>query len=154
VGSIHGGRANNVIPESVEISGTIRYEKAEVQTQLHAEIGRALGVARALGGDYRLRIEIGESPVLNDAGIVALLRQVGSDLLGADQVQPSEKGMGAEDFSSFAALAPGAMFRLGCQLEGDERQGHNPRFDIDERCLPIGAAILAEATLRLLQQLS
>jgi metal-dependent amidase/aminoacylase/carboxypeptidase family protein len=58
--------------------------------------------------------------------------------------------MGAEDFGSFSELAPGAMFGLGCRIEGDERQHHNPRFDIDEACLPIGTAILAEAALRLL----
>jgi len=40
---------------------------------------------------------------------------------------------------------------LGCRIEGDERKAHNPRFDIDERCLPLGVAILAEATLRRLR---
>jgi amidohydrolase len=152
IGSIHGGRADNVIPEKVEISGTIRYEKAEVQELIHAEIERALSVAEALGGGHHLEIEVGGLPVVNDAGIVELLRQVASDLLGPEGVRPSEKGMGAEDFSSFTALAPGAMFRLGSLIEGDERKGHNPRFDIDERCLPIGAAILAEAALRLLRK--
>jgi metal-dependent amidase/aminoacylase/carboxypeptidase family protein len=58
--------------------------------------------------------------------------------------------MGAEDFATFAALAPGAMFRLGCRLPGDERKAHNPRFDINEDCLPIGAALLAETALRLM----
>jgi metal-dependent amidase/aminoacylase/carboxypeptidase family protein len=44
------------------------------------------------------------------------------------------------------------MFRLGCSIEGDERKAHNPTFDLDEGCLPIGAAILAEAALRYLRQ--
>jgi metal-dependent amidase/aminoacylase/carboxypeptidase family protein len=60
--------------------------------------------------------------------------------------------MGAEDFGYFSSLAPGAMFGLGCRIEGDERRHHDPRFDVDERCLPIGAAILAEAALRLLRK--
>jgi amidohydrolase len=131
VGSIHAGQANNIIPEKVELAGTIRYENPEVQGLIHAEIEQALSVARALGGDYKLTIR---------------------HLLGQDSVQPREKGMGAEDFAVFTALAPGAMFRLGCQLEGDERKAHNPTFDLDERCLPIGAAILAEAALRLLRR--
>jgi amidohydrolase len=152
VGSIHGGQVTNVIPEKVELSGTIRFEKAEVQQLLHAEIERALGVARALGGDYELEIEIGYPPMSNDAGVVDLLRQVGADLLGTEHVKPGEKGMGAEDFGYFSALAPGAMFGLGCRIEGDERLGHNPRFDVDEECLPIGAAILAESALRLLRR--
>lgn len=152
LGSIHGGRAGNVIPDEVELAGTIRYESPEVQTRIHAEIDRALGVAQALGGDYELNIRTGSPPMINDPRVVDLLRQVGASLLGADRVKPKEKGMGAEDFAVLSSLAPGAMFRLGCQLDGDERKAHNPNFDLDERCLPVGAAILAEAALRLLRQ--
>jgi amidohydrolase len=152
LGSIHSGHASNVIPETVEISGTIRYEEPEVQTLLHAEIERALEVARTMGGDYEFGIRYGSPPVLNNAGVVELIEQVGAELLGPDKVKPREQGMGAEDFSVFTRLAPGAMFRLGCQIDGEERKGHNPGFDIDEACLPVGAAILAETALRLLRQ--
>jgi amidohydrolase len=150
LGSVHAGQASNVIPERVELSGTIRYEQPEVQKQLHAEIERALQVARTLGGDYQLEIEIGYPPMINDEGIVNLLQEVATDLLGAENVQPREKGLGAEDFGYFSALAPGAMFQLGCQPGDGERKGHSPTFDIDERCLPVGAAVLAEAALRIL----
>ena len=152
VGSIHGGQAENVIPDKVEISGTIRYESVEVRQQLCAGIERALAIARALGGDYELTFSGGSLPLINDAGLVRLLREVASDLLGSEHIIPSEKGMGAEDFSALAAVAPGAMFRLGCRIEGDERKLHSPDFDLDEGCLPIGTAILAEATLRFLRQ--
>jgi amidohydrolase len=147
VGSIHGGQANNVIPEEVKLAGTIRYQDPEVQKQIHAEIERALAIARTLGGEYELTIHTGGLPVINDESIVALLREVGGNLLGSECVKPREPGMGAEDFSTLSSLAPGAMFRLGCRIDGDERKAHNPRFDLDERCLPIGAAILAEAAL-------
>ena len=150
VGSIHGGTAENVIPEHVTLSGTIRFMEEEVQQQIHAEIERALGVARSLGGDYALEFEIGCPPMLNDAGVNALLREVAADLLGADHVLDPELRMGAEDFGSFSSIAPGAMFGLGCRIDGDERQHHNPRFDICEGCLPIGAAVLAETVLRYL----
>jgi amidohydrolase len=151
VGSIHGGQAANVIPEEVELSGTIRYENAAVQQQIHAEIERALATARTLGGDYSLTIQGGGKPVINDEQIVTLLRQVAGDLLGEESLKPGEKGMGAEDYSVFTDMAPGAMFSLGCRIEGDERKGHNPAFDLDEGCLPFGAAILAEAALRYLR---
>lgn len=151
IGSIHGGQADNVIPDRVELTGTIRYMKPEVQRQLHAEIERALQIARALGGDYELRLEIGYPPMINDARIVDFLRKVALDLLGEEHIRPPRPGMGAEDFGYFSALAPGAMLGLGCKIEGDERVAHSPRFDIDERCLPVGAAILAEAALRLLR---
>ena len=151
IGSIHGGQADNVIPEQVEMCGTIRFMEPEVRQQIHAEIKRALAVARTLGGDYVLRIEPGGLPVVNDEGVVDLIREVATELLGGEHVVPRRKEMGAEDFGVFSALAPGAMFRLGCRIEGDERQAHSPRFDVNERCLPVGTAILAEAALRLLR---
>jgi len=151
VGSIHGGQANNVIPQEVELAGTIRYERPEVQRLIHDEIERAIAIARTLGGDCTLRIRTGAPPVINDERIVELLRQVGSDLLGSEHVKSREKGMGAEDFAVFSATAPGAMFRLGCRIDGDERKPHSPTFDLDEGCLPVGAAILAEAALRYLR---
>jgi amidohydrolase len=150
LGSIHAGQAANVIPERVKLSGTIRYMAPEVQEQIHAEIERALAVSRSLGGDYELEIEVGYPPMYNEAQIVDLLRQVATDLLGAEQVNSRKAEMGAEDFGFFCNLAPGAMFGLGCRIEEDERKHHSPRFDIDERCLPIGAAILAEAAWRFL----
>jgi metal-dependent amidase/aminoacylase/carboxypeptidase family protein len=81
-----------------------------------------------------------------------VIRQVAADLLGAENVKNRERTMGAEDFGQLSSLAPGAMFRLGCQIEGEERRGHSPTFDLDERCLPVGVAVLAEAALRLLRQ--
>ncbi len=151
VGSIHGGQAANVIPEEVELSGTIRYESDSVQQQIHAEMERAFATARTLGGDFDLKIQAGGKPIINDERIVALLRQVAGDLLGEEKIAPWEKGMGAEDYSVFTDMAPGAMFSLGCRIEGDERKGHNPTFDVDEGCLPVGAAILAEAALHYLR---
>ena len=151
IGAIHGGQACNVIPERVEITGTIRFMSQEVREQIYAEIGRAFEVARTMGGDYELEIEPGGLPMINNGAVVGLIRQVAADLLGSEHVLEQEVTMGAEDFGVFSSLAPGAMFRLGCRIENDERKGHNPRFDIDERCLPVGAAILAETALRLLR---
>jgi amidohydrolase len=152
LGSIHGGEADNVIPEEVRLSGTIRFMETVVQEKIHAEIERALGIARAMGGDFTLKIEIGCPPMFNDPGVIELFRQVGSDLLGEDNILPPEPEMGAEDFGVFTSQVPGAMLYLGCRIEGDEREAHSSRFDIDESCLPIGVAVLAESALRWLRQ--
>jgi amidohydrolase len=152
IGAIHGGQTDNVIPERVEMVGTIRFMTVEVRERIHAEIERALGVARALGGDYVLKIEHGSLPMVNDVGVAALVRQVAVGMLGEEHILTRRQEMGAEDFGAFSVLAPGAMFRLGCRIEGDERLGHHPRFDIDECCLSIGVAMLAKTALRLLQR--
>lgn len=151
IGSIHGGEAHNVIPEQVEITGTIRYMAREVQTQFHREIERIMKVARALGGDFRLRIEEGYPPMFNDPRIVDVMKGVVVDLLGLSHLKSPVPEMGAEDFGFFSNLAPGAMFYLGCRIDGDERKHHHPRFDIDESCLPLGTAVLTETALRLLE---
>jgi amidohydrolase len=152
IGAIHGGQAENVIPERVELMATIRYMEPEVQKTLHAEIEQALSVARALGGNYEHRIQIGYPPMFNNADIANLLKEVAADILGEEYLSPALRTMGSEDFGYFSTLAPGAMFSLGCRLEGDERTAHNPHFDIDERCLPTGAAILSGAALKLLRE--
>ncbi len=151
VGAIHAGQAENVIPAAVDFAGTLRYTERKVQEQIHAEIERAFSLARALGGDYELRFEIGAPPMQNHPAAVELIRRAAADLLGEGHILPFIKELGAEDFGCFSEVVPGAMFALGTRVEGDRRYGHNPRFDIDERALPIGAAVLAEAALRFLR---
>jgi len=151
IGSIRGGKTDNVIPETVELIGTIRFMDSGVQEKIHAELEKAFEVSRALGGDYSLKIVKGYPSIHNDSRMVKILRAVGRDLLGEEHLQLQEDDMGAEDFAFFCKAAPGAMFRLGCAIEGDKREVHNPRFDLDEGCLPIGAAMLAEAACRFIQ---
>lgn len=151
IGTLHGGQAENVIPDRVEMSGTLRFMETRVQKQIHAEIRRAFELARTLGGDYELRFEIGGVPMQNHPIAVKLIGETATDLLGGDHVLPMEKELGAEDFGCFSERVPGAMFMLGTRIENDERYGHNPRFDIDERALPIGTAIFAESALRFLK---
>lgn len=151
VGSIHGGQAENVIPDEVTLNGTIRYMDPLIQTRIHSELHSAFEIARAFGGDFDLRIAIGDPPMINDRQIVDLIHESASALLGADKVKPAEFGLGAEDFSRFQQVVPGAMFSLGCMIEADPRMIHNPRFDLDESCLPIGAAILADTALRMMK---
>ena len=152
IGSINAGFAENIIPNKVDILGTLRYTDHIVQERIHIEIKKAFEVAKALGGDYQLKFEIGTPPMINDEKAAELIKQTAIDLLGEDNVGTPPNGLGAEDFGCFSELAPGAMFSLGSKLEGDEREHHNSRFDVNDRCLPYGAAILAEASLRFLRK--
>ena len=152
IGSFHGGFTENVIPESVKITGTLRYMNIKVHEELKAEIRRSFEIARTLGGDYSLMFEDGGPPMINDIHVSALIEQVGVDLLGRENVHEISKTMGAEDFGAFMEHAPGAMFTLGT-IGNDKTQYplHHPRFDIDERAMPIGTAMLVETALRFLR---
>ncbi len=152
--SVHGGEAANVIPDSVELMGTCRSADEETRTHLRAELEKVLGVARALGGDYELQIMPGQASSRDTPAAVEFVRQVGIDLLGSEHVHLPKLGMGAEDFGCFVELARegGTMFGLGVWSgEGDKRVAHSPTFDIDERALPLGTAVMAEAAVRYLR---
>jgi amidohydrolase len=148
IGSIHGGQVDNVIPEEVKLTGTIRFLTSKVQKQIRTEIQRAMEIAKTLGGDYELEIVEGYPPMNNHPEVLEHLRTVITDLIGKDKIVDSEPDMGAEDFGFIIRDIPGAMFYLGCKIEGDSRRHHDSKFDINEDCMPIGAAILSSAALK------
>lgn len=153
IGAIRGGDAENVIPEKVTMKGTLRFTSSEVHEQIREELKRAFDITKALGGNYELKFEYGGPPMINDGMVSDVIRQVGTDVLGQDKVHEMHKSLGAEDFGEFLKHAPGAMFMLGTQIADREVfQLHHPKFDLDERALPIGTAMLVETAKRFLEQ--
>jgi amidohydrolase len=152
IGSVNGGFTENVIPESVRITGTFRYADPKLHPQIREEIQRAFEIARTLGGDYELEFEYGGPPMINDEHVSDVIRGAAQDLLGKENVRKGQKTLGAEDFGSFMENCPGAMFTLGVQKAGHEDYPlHHPKFDLDERALPLGTAVLVETALRFLR---
>ena len=151
IGSINGGHTENVIPEYIDLTGTLRYTDEEVHKDLQKEIRRAFNLAKTLGGDFELKFENGGPPMINDPAAVQVISDAAAKLINKKNVLPLTKDLGAEDFGFFSEIAPGAMFMLGAQIEGDVRIGHNPLFDINEDSLPIGAAILLDSTIGFLR---
>ena len=150
IGMVQGGYTQNVIPEMVEISGTLRYANPGVLSQIQNEIRRAFEISRGFGGDYELKFEYGGGPNINHEVAVSIIKKAGATIVGEEKVQPGIPTLGAEDFGAFTEKIPGAMFTLGTRIEGDERRLHHPRFDIDERAMPIGTAMLAEVAMQFL----
>lgn len=150
LGEIHGGAASNVIPSAVYLHGTLRSYDATVRRQLHQATENVFKISQALGGSYTFKLQEGYPAMFNHAMVNGWLAGSARDLLGAQGVDLThEFGMGAEDFAYMTQGAPGAMFMLGAALpDGRVRPHHTPDFDIDERCLPIGAAVLAETARR------
>jgi amidohydrolase len=146
--AIHAGGLPAVIPGSVEIAGSIRYKEPAVRETLHSQVKAAVEVARAFGGEGDLQIQPGILPIINDERMASIVRGAADDLMGAGCFAKPDWGMAGDDFSVYAAKVPSLMLALGGALDGSLRPHHNPHFDIDERCLPIGAAILAESALR------
>jgi amidohydrolase len=154
VGFIRGGTMANIIPAEVELRGTIRSLDEEVREQLWQELRTVLETSRALGGDFSLEIKEGYPVLVNDARVAALVRDVSTEFLGAENVHKELPEMGAEDFAIFASRAPGAMFSLGVKPAGREKplRLHSPDFDLDEEALPLGSALLVGTALRFLAE--
>ena len=149
LGQIHAGTTSNVIPAEVFLEGTIRAYDPEVRQLLQSEVRRALKISETMGGSFDFELTCGYPALNNDPQVNEWLRHAARDLLGAEKVEESEFGMGAEDFAYMARRAPGAMFMLGAALpDGIERQHHTDDFNIDERILTVGAAVLAETARR------
>lgn len=152
VGTVRGGHASNVIPSEIFVQGTLRSFSEEVRQKLAYEVERAFAVAEAFGGSAEVTITRGYPAGWNDERVAEWMSNVASDFLGPDAIDRSRTGMGAEDFAYMTRQAPGAMLMLGAAIDdGIVRGHHTPIFDIDERALPIGTAILAETALRFLR---
>jgi amidohydrolase len=151
-GQIHGGQNANVIPEQVVLEGTVRTLDRAVREKTIAHIRTlASGIEQVTGTKVDVSFEGGTPSVYNDDGLTQLVTEVATDLLGADKVaflpRPS---MGSEDFAVYLNHVPGTMFRLGSAGENGTWTGlHTPTFDVDERCLAVGAKILARAVVSL-----
>jgi len=152
IGAVNGGFAENVIPDKVEMMGTIRFTSLDIEKQIRAELTKVFEIVNVLGGEYKLDFLFGGMPIINDKFVSETIASVGKDLLGEGNVLPMDKTLGAEDFPEFLRDAPGAMYMLGVRIEDRPLyELHHPKFDLDERALSIGTAILAETALRFLK---
>lgn len=150
VGIVKAGSASNIIPAEAYIEGTLRSHDEQVRLQLREEVEKAAALVKAWGGDYQLEFDFGYPPLVNDPAVAGWLAQVGTELLGPEQVTGEDMvSFGAEDFAYMTAAVPGAMFRLGVKPPKGAFGGlHEATFDLDENALPFGAAMLAETALR------
>lgn len=149
VGRIEGGVRNNIIPESVELEGTIRTFDAATRIDIHKRIRRtATSIAEAAGATADVVIDQGYGVTRNDPD---LLRQMSSTLetVAGDGFIEATQTTTAEDFSYFANEVPGLFLFLGVASDDPTlvHPNHSPRFYADERALPVGVKALTSLTL-------
>jgi amidohydrolase len=148
LGSIQGGQAFNVIPDSVTLLGTIRTFDAELRRSLPERIRRiACGVAEGLGCRAAVEVKAGNPAVVNDAAVAELARRAAVRVVGEAGVVSPEPTMGGEDMAVYFERVPGCFVFVGSAnpAKGFDQPHHSPRFDFDEDALEIGCAFLVEA---------
>jgi amidohydrolase len=117
---------------------------------IHTEMEQAFSIAKSLGGNYELEIKAGSPPTINDPQIAKVVLGATEDLFGKEYIQEHKPVMYGDDYARYGQLVPAGYFFVGCEIHGDARKHHDSRFDIDETCLPVGVAVLAESALRML----
>jgi amidohydrolase len=149
-GQIHGGQNGNVIPEEVILQGTVRTLNGDVREKTVQHISTlADGIERVTGTKVDICFHHGSPSVMNDEALTQLVSRVAEDLLGANNVTAMPRpSMGSEDFAYYLEHVPGMMFRLGAAGDGKPWPGlHTPLFDVDEKCLAVGAKIMARTVI-------
>ncbi len=157
VGAIHGGIRQNIIPEEVNMIGTIRTFSPEHQTLVHRRINEiATNIAESAGAKAEVSVEIMYPVTYNDPKLTDQMIPTLEALAGKDKVQVQPVQTGAEDFSFFQQKVPGFFYFLGGMPKGkkiDEvAPHHTPDFYLDEGSLVLGVKSLCHLTVDYMEQ--
>ncbi|MFQ5605375.1 MAG: amidohydrolase [bacterium] len=152
VGMIHGGVRNNIIPEEVQMIGTIRTLNVEMQEKIHQKIRlTATKIAESAGAVAEVEINIGVPVTYNDPDLTAKMLPSLQKAAGKENVILRKAITGAEDFSFYQKEIPGFFFFLGGMPKGmkesDAAPHHTPDFYIDESGLKLGVKALCQLAI-------
>lgn len=154
IGTISGGTGPNIVPETVEMTGTIRTYDAQAREQAHRDIRLAAEkIAESAGAQARISISKMYDTTVNDE---ALAEQMAAVVNRAADGQVAEAPLvgASEDFSFFAKDVPGLYLFLGVtprdQDPAEAAPNHNPQFFVDEGALVIGVRTMASLAVNFL----
>lgn len=157
IGSIHGGVRSNIIPEQVELIGTIRTLNTDMQDKIHEKIRlTATKIAESAGAVADVRITKGYPVTYNDPELTEMMLPSLHQVAGDENVKLVNAITGAEDFSFFQKKIPGLYFFLGAMPKGTKTEDapphHSPDFYIDESSFKLGIRALSYLTLDYMQK--
>ncbi|HEY7686036.1 MAG TPA: amidohydrolase [Gemmatimonadales bacterium] len=152
VTQVQAGHAFNVIPAQAVLRGTVRtfggrfWEDAPDLVR-----GTAQGIAAAFGASAEITFRRLTRPLVNDAAMADLMKDVAEEIVGRDRVKDGIRTMGGEDMSHFLAKVPGCFAFVGsARADGTSSPHHSPTFDIEEESLVIGAELLSRTAVKFL----
>ncbi len=154
IGKVSGGTAFNIIPDEVELVGTVRSLNSQVREKVKSRMEEIIrGVIHSFGMDYRFEFEYGYPVLVNHLEMSKLVAAACSEGIGEGNVEILKPSMGGEDFAYYLEKIPGSFFRLGCRNEekGIIHPFHSTLFDIDEEVLPFGVEMFTRIIDRYLE---
>jgi amidohydrolase len=149
IGSIHAGTVGYVIPDRLDMQGTLRTFDPELRGRLLARLAALVErTGDAFDLTAELRVVDSQRACLNDPAQAELVRRAAADVVGPEKVTSGFRTAGADDMAEYLAQVPGCYFFVGSASSerGLVAPHHSPDFDFDEGALEIGALTLAEVT--------
>lgn len=153
VTAIHGGDAFNVIPQEVEIKGTIRTFESEVRQKVLARFREIIEqYAAAMECQVDIDLRSITPALINDQRITRLVYETASEVLPGYELDTATQTMGSEDMAFILEQVPGCFIFIGSAnaQDGLAYPHHHPRFDIDEEVLPRAVSLLTSVALKIL----
>lgn len=156
VATINGGTRKNIIPDTVEMSGTIRTFDEGMRSDIHRRVEHiAKTIASANGAEADVTIDRATAVTVNDPALTEQMLPSLRRVAGAANVIVQQRVMVAEDFSYFQQEVPGLFYFVGItppdQDPAKAEPNHSPRFFVDETGVIVGARSLAALTVDFLQ---
>ncbi|WP_298718032.1 amidohydrolase [uncultured Oceanisphaera sp.] len=149
IGAIKGGVRGNIIPDEVTMEGTIRTFDNNTRDEIHQHIERtAVNIAESAGATAEVKINKGYPATINDTELTNAMAPTLQRIAG-DRFREATRSMASEDFAYFASEVPSMYFFLGTKPEGQPLAypNHSPKFNPDERALPIGVSAMTALVL-------
>ncbi len=156
IGIIRGGVRSNIIPDVVELTGTIRMLDPSMREDFHAKVKRtAEQIAASAGAVAEVVISAGLPVTYNDPDLTARMVPTLERVAGRDNLLLVPPKTGGEDFALFAEKIPGLYINIGSRSRGSDlaktARNHSPRFVVDESAIPVGIKALANLAVDYLE---
>jgi len=152
VTQVSAGHAFNVIPGRAVLRGTVRTFGGRFFQDAPSLVEEtAQGIAAAFGARAEVRYDRLSAPLVNDTRMAALMGEVATQVVGAENVKAGVRTMGGEDMSYFLQRVPGCFAFVGSGPKtGKAQPHHSASFDIDEESLVIGAEVMSRVAVKFL----
>lgn len=152
---IQGGYNHNIIPDVVELEGTVRTVNNETRQMIANRIDEVTkGITQAMRADYKLRYDFKYPPLINSEEFTKFFVESAKKIIPVeDIIEMKYPVMGGEDMAYFLEKAPGTFFFLSNpkEIDGAFYPHHHPKFDIDESLLYKGVALFVQTVVDFLK---
>ena len=155
-GAINGGIRSNIIPDNVELIGTIRTFDQTMRADIKKRLAKTAElVAESAGAKADVHIDHGYPVTVNNVALTQKMTPTLARIAGADNIITTDLITGAEDFSYYALETPGLFYFLGVTPKDQNAKtapsNHSPQFYVDESALQLGVESLSQLVVDYLQ---